>query len=92
MIGRKAIGNPNIFSKVIGVKERFSFWDYLKLENKYPMHFRQLKFQAMNFTKGKKNSRKLRKNIIYAKSKEEVIKLFFEDNVTTSVYNIPKRL
>lgn len=81
MIGRKAIGNPNIFSKILGTKKEFSFKDYLKLEKKYPMHFRQLKFQAMNFTKGKKNSRKIRNKIVYAKSREEVVQIFFENDL-----------
>ncbi len=74
MIGRKAIGNPNIFSKIKKSKKEFYFKDYLKLEKKYPMSFKQIKFQAMNFTKGMKNSRKLRNEIVFSKTREELFK------------------
>ena len=72
MIGRGAIGNPSIFSKIKKTKKEFSFEDYLKLEKKYPMQFKQIKFQAMNFTKGRKNSRKLRNEIVFSKTREEL--------------------
>lgn len=75
MIGRKALGNPNIFSTIIGKKEKISFKDYLKLLEKYPQFFRQIKFQAMQFTKGQRNSRKLRNELVYTKNLEEVKKL-----------------
>lgn len=72
MIGRKSVGNPNIFSKINKSKKEFLFEDYLKLEKKYPMQFKQIKFQAMNFTKGMKNSRRLRNEIVFSKTREEL--------------------
>jgi tRNA-dihydrouridine synthase len=73
MIGRSAIGNPNIFSKIQNKKINFGFKDWLKLSQKYKLPFRQIKFQAMNFSKGKRNSRKLRNEIAKTKSIEELI-------------------
>jgi len=59
MLGRLAIGNPGIFSgKTIG------FGEYLKLAKKYGLLFRQVKFQAMNFTKGFNGARELRGKLI----------------------------
>jgi tRNA-dihydrouridine synthase len=72
MIGRKAIGNPSIFSKIQNKKINFEFKDWLKLSRKYNLPFRQIKFQAMNFSKGKRNSRKLRNEIAKTKSVEEI--------------------
>lgn len=72
MIGRKAIGNPNIFSKLNNKKTNYNFNDWLKLAKKYNLHFRQIKFQAMNFSKGKRNSRKLRNKIAQCKTLKEI--------------------
>jgi tRNA-dihydrouridine synthase B len=73
MIGRKSIGNPNIFSELTNKKSKeITFKDYLKLAEKYKLHFRQIKFQAMQFTKGKRDSRKLRAKLIYAKTIKEI--------------------
>jgi tRNA-dihydrouridine synthase B len=65
MIGREAIGHPEIFSKLIKNKntKNIQFKDYLKLAKKYKLPFRQIKLQAMNFTKGKKQATKLRLEI-----------------------------
>ncbi|MCA9487478.1 MAG: tRNA-dihydrouridine synthase family protein [Nanoarchaeota archaeon] len=73
MVGREAIGRPEIFAKISGSKhfER-SFKDYLKLAKKYNLPFKQIKFQAMQFTKGQRNSRKLREKLIYVKTVEEI--------------------
>jgi len=65
-IGRAAIGNPGIFGKEYG------FGDYLKLAKKYKLFFRQIKFQAMNFTKGLENAKDLRKGLVEAKSVSDV--------------------
>lgn len=71
MIGRKAIGNPNIFSTLPNKKPtNYNYQDYLKLAEKYSLPFRQLKFQAMCFTKGKKDASELRLKI----SKTKIIK------------------
>lgn len=75
MIGRAAIGNPNIFAKIQNKKIRFDFHDWLKLAEKYKPHFRQIKFQAMAFSKGQRNSRKLRNKIATTKNVEEIKKL-----------------
>jgi len=71
-IGREAIGNPNIFSKLSGNKVEIDFGDYIKLAKKYKLFFRQIKYQAMNFTKGLKNTKELRRKLIEVKSVEDV--------------------
>jgi tRNA-dihydrouridine synthase B len=75
MIGRGVIGNPNIFARLAGLKKRFSFKDYLKLAEKYNISFKQIKFQAMNFTKGMEGATKLRAKLIRVKSVEEIGKV-----------------
>jgi tRNA-dihydrouridine synthase B len=75
MIARKAIGNPNIFSSLNGKKLDFNFKDYFKLAEKYNLPFRQIKFQAMNFTKGLRNSAKLRNEISRITNLDELKKL-----------------
>ena len=72
MIGREAIGNPNIFAKLNNKKTNYNFDDWLKLSQKYNLHFRQIKFQAMNFSKGKKSSRQLRNKISQTKNLTEI--------------------
>jgi tRNA-dihydrouridine synthase B len=75
MIGREAIGRPEIFAKMNGSSFNKSFSEYLKPAKKYHLPFRQIKFQAMNFTKGLKNSSKLRLEIFKIKNLEELEKL-----------------
>ncbi len=77
MIGREAIGRPEIFSKISGTKFEKSFGEYIKLAKKYKLPFRQIKLQAMNFTKCKKDSRKLRLEIFKIKNLEELEKIKF---------------
>ncbi|MBT4377106.1 tRNA-dihydrouridine synthase family protein [archaeon] len=75
MIGRAAIGHPEIFAKITNNKKfKHSYKDYLKLAKKFKLPFRQLKFQAMQFTKGDKGSRKLRLEIFKMKSIEDLEK------------------
>lgn len=76
MFGRKAIGNPNIFSKLTNSKIKINFKDYLKLAKKYKLPFRQIKIQAMNFTKGSKGAKELRLKIFKTKTIEEIRKIF----------------
>jgi tRNA-dihydrouridine synthase len=71
-IGRTAIGNPSIFSKVTGKNTKFNFFDYLKIAEKYNITFNQMKYQAMNFTKGQKNAVSLRREISHSTSLEEI--------------------
>jgi len=63
MIGRASMGHPEIFSKITKTKYNKTFKDYLKLAKKYEIPFRTIKFQAMNFTKGIRGSRKQRLEI-----------------------------
>ena len=72
MIGRKAIGNPTIFSKLTGTKAKGSFYDYLKLAQKYKIGFSDVKFHALNFTKGIEGAKKLRFEISKAKNIEDL--------------------
>jgi tRNA-dihydrouridine synthase len=78
MIGRKAMGHPEIFSKITGTPFKKSFKDYLALAKKYGIHWRNIKFQAMQFTKGDENSRKKRAEMIKAKTIEELEEIFFD--------------
>jgi tRNA-dihydrouridine synthase len=75
MIGRQAMGNPNIFSKLNHKKINITFQDYLKLAKKYKIEFSQIKFQAINFTKGKQGASKLREKLMKAKSLREIEKV-----------------
>jgi len=71
-VGREAIGNPNIFSKLSGKKVEVGFRDYVKMAKRYKLFFRQIKYQAMNFTKGLENAKSLRKQLIEVKSVKEI--------------------
>jgi tRNA-dihydrouridine synthase B len=75
MIGRQAMGNPNIFAKLTNSKVNISFNDYLKLAKKYKIEFPQIKFQAINFTKGREGASKLREKLMKAKSLREIEKV-----------------
>jgi len=75
MIGREAIGRPDIFANLTNTQFEKSFKDYLKLAKKYNLPFRQIKLQAMNFTKGITGSAKLRDKIAKIKNIEELKKL-----------------
>lgn len=77
MIGREAIGRPEIFSKITHTPFEKSFKDYLKLASKYKIPFRQIKYQALNFTKGEKGSARLREKIALVKNINELEKLIF---------------
>ncbi len=77
MIGREAIGRPEIFARITNTKFEKSFADYLNLAKKYKLFFRQIKFQAMNFTKGLRGSAKLRNEISKFRTLEKLNKLIF---------------
>src|SRR3989339_105615 len=76
MIARNAIGNPNIFAKLTNNDVKITFNDYLDLAKKYNLPFRQIKFQAMNFTKGMDNAKELRLGIFKAKRVSEIREIF----------------
>lgn len=78
-VGRECIGNPKFFlgknlvgSNNLVVRSGFSFEDYLDLAKKYGLFFRQIKFQAINWTKGLKNAKGLRARLVGAKDVEEI--------------------
>jgi tRNA-dihydrouridine synthase B len=73
MFGRSVIGRPEIFAKLTKNKTNIQFKDYLKLAKKYDLPFRQVKMQAMNFTKGKKQAKETRRKIIKAKTIGELL-------------------
>ena len=75
MVGRASIGHPEIFSKITKTKYNKTFKDYLKLATKYEVPFRTIKFQAMNFTKGVRGSRKLRSKMYLVKDLESLKEL-----------------
>lgn len=77
MIGREAIGRPEIFSKITNTKFKKSFREYLTLAKKYNLYFRNIKTQAMNFTKGTRDSAKLRNKLSLVKNMKELKKLIF---------------
>jgi len=70
MIGRAATGNPNIFAKLTGKKleKKIDFFDYLELAEKYSLPFKQIKLQAMNFTKGQLGATEMRRKLIKVKT------------------------
>lgn len=76
MIGRKAVGNPNIFAKLTGQDRGsanpISFKDYLKLAEKYSLSFSQIKLQAMNFTKSQSGAKGMRRGLIKAKTVKQI--------------------
>lgn len=72
MVGRSAIGNPSFFKMFSNSNANVSFKEYLKLAEKYSLPFRQIKYQAMNFTKGNPRSKRVREKIIKVKSTEEL--------------------
>ncbi len=79
MIGRKAIGNPGIFSELTRTKiKRVGYKEYLKLAKKYKIDFHQIKTQAMRFTKGQRGSAKKRDKLAMAKSFSEIDKILRE--------------
>lgn len=93
MIGRKAIGNPGAFlrrgeegrgleriSKSVDFDD-VSFGEYLKLAKKYGLYFRQIKYQAMNFTKGVKGGKRLRESLIGAKNFQDIERIMVKKNL-----------
>jgi len=77
MIGRRAIGHPEIFSKITNTEFDKSFKRYLELAEKFEVQWRIVKFQAMQFTKGDRYSRKKRLEIYKTKNLEELKEIYF---------------
>jgi len=78
MIGREAIGDPNIFLRLQDKKDKFDFFDYLKFGEKYKISFVQIKKQAMNFTKKKFGARKIRAELVKSKTIEDIKRIMKE--------------
>jgi len=76
MIGRAAIGNPNIFSKLLNKKTNFTYKDWINEAENYDLPFRQYKFQAMWFTKGLVGAPEMRNQIAKAKTLKELKELW----------------
>jgi len=81
MIARGAIGNPYIFKQIndylktgkYDEKNKIElFFEYLALAKKYKLSFKQIKNQAISFTKGIPKSAELRKKLSQTKSTEEI--------------------
>ncbi|MBI2629548.1 tRNA-dihydrouridine synthase family protein [Candidatus Pacearchaeota archaeon] len=75
MIGRKALGNPNIFANLTGNKTNFTFRDYIETAKKYKLKFSQIKMQAMYFTKNVYGAGEMREKLMRAKTIEEIGKI-----------------
>lgn len=60
MIGRKAVGYPNVFAELTEKEPVFGFSDYLKLALRYKLKFQTINSQAIFFTKSLQGAGKLR--------------------------------
>lgn len=78
MVGRETLGNPEYFKDLTGEQheKKNLFLEYLELAKKYNLKFAQIKFQAMNFTKGLSNAKEVREKLIYVKTIEEIEEVF----------------
>ena len=82
LIARGAMGNPYIFKQINDFLEtgryektpnkRELFKEYLELAKKYNIDFKQIKNQAVHFTKGEEGSGKVRKELSTCKNLEEL--------------------
>jgi tRNA-dihydrouridine synthase B len=77
LIGREAIGDPGIFARINNTSEKNKtqaewFREYLKLAKKYNIYLRQIKYQAMNFTKKSKKAKDIRRELMNAKTIKEI--------------------
>lgn len=87
MIGRAAMGNPFLFKQIndylqtgtyqpTTLNEKIdAFIDYLSLASQYKIKFSNLKGQAMRFTKGLIGATKLRKQITFSKTNDDLVKI-----------------
>lgn len=76
MIGRVAIGNPSVFSSVMGKKE-VNFLDYLNLAKINGISLLQIKFQAINFLNRIPGGERYILKILKARSKRRIEYIFF---------------
>jgi nifR3 family TIM-barrel protein len=82
LIARGAIGNPYIFKQISDYMETGTydfknplkqFEEYLVLAKKHDINFKQIKSQAIHFTKGIPNSAQLRQNLVKSKTLDELL-------------------
>ena len=88
LIARGAIGNPYIFKQINDYLETGKykktpnkislFNEYLELAEKHKINFKQIKSQAVNFTKGLEGSSNLRKSLMMCKEIEELSSLLIK--------------
>ena len=82
MIGRASIGNPNIFSKFTNksIVKPLTFINWYKLAKKEikSLNFKQIKFQAINFTKGFQGASQIRNELSKTKNKKDLLKVIKE--------------
>lgn len=86
MIGRAALGDPQIFERISHYLEnketiektgrREQFFEYYKLWKRHMLDFKALKLQSFNFTKGIKGGAKIRENISRVKDCSSLLELF----------------
>jgi len=76
MVGRAALGHPEIFAKLQDKKLEMGFGDYLKAAKKYKLYFRYLKTQAMYFTLGREDAKEIRRKIAKAKTLKDIEGIF----------------
>jgi len=76
MIGRAAVGNPDIFAKLTNNDVRLEFKDWLELANKHKIYYSQIKLQAMNFTKSFSGAKDMRRKLILAKTVREIKEIY----------------
>jgi tRNA-dihydrouridine synthase len=75
MIGRASFGNPNIFSEILEKRvKKFKFKNWLKLIKKLApkTSFKQIKFQAINFTRSFEGSGQVRHKLSLARTEKEL--------------------
>jgi len=76
MIGREAMGNPNVFAKLTGKEPVFGFKEYLKLALKYKFRFIKIRAQAIYFTKYHEHATRLRRDLSTTQNLRELKKVF----------------
>jgi tRNA-dihydrouridine synthase B len=76
MVGRAAIGNPSIFYSLRGKPDQISFKEYLNMAQKFEIPFKQIKYQAFNFTKGLSGASRLRSILMKTKTTGEIESAF----------------
>ena len=96
MIGRGAMGNPFLFEQIndylnTGSYQTYSlqdrldaFFEYLHMTQYYGIRFANIKSQAMRFTRGIKNSSKIRSKITMAKDIDQLEKIMCDATTTTT--------